>query len=213
MGSASDVLAGPLPSPQPNVVTPAWYDGEMNKQPPATRPTSRICPWCSKSFEALYRPGRPRIYCRVSRRQRSYERRRGLGVLPPPDRLIMADSGPLAQLPNRFPGYERGYAWGFDSRAHAMRPAGIAELGERRLALCGTLARPVPRAFHSTAVESCGTCASVERVRPSARAVHPSADLAALRWLLDAAAIEASRSPERAARSSVHILQELLNAV
>ena len=116
----------------------------MTKQPPPTRPSSRTCPWCSTQFEAVYRPGRPRIYCRLSCRQRSYERRRGLGVLPPPDRIIMTNTGPLAALPNRFPGYERGYAWGLDTRAHALRPAGITEHGERRLTLCGTLARPVP---------------------------------------------------------------------
>ena len=185
----------------------------MNKQPPATRPSSRICPWCSTTFDVPYRPGRPRIYCRLSCRQRSYERRRGLGVLPPPDRVIMVDSGPLAVLPNRFPGYERGYAWGLDSRAHAMRPACITELGERRLALCGTLARPVPRSFHRTATESCRTCAVVERVRPSARVVSPSADLAALRWLLDHAAIETSRSPTHPTKPPEQILHELLTAI
>ena len=185
----------------------------MINQAPATRPTSRICPWCSTRFEAVYRPGRPRIYCGLSCRQRSYERRRGLGVLPSPDRVIMTDSGPLAQLPNRFPGYERGYAWGLDGRAHAMRPAGITEKGERRPALCGALARPVPRCFNRAAIESCRTCATVERVRPSARAVYPSADLAALRWLLDGAAIEASRSPTPATKSSAQILQELLTAI
>ena len=194
-------------------VSPVWYDGEMNHQSPATRPTSRICPWCSTTFTVVYRPGRPRIYCRLSCRQRSYERRRGLGVLPPPDRVIMTDTGPLARLPNRFPGYERGYGWGLDSRAHAMRPAGITEKGERRLALCGTLARPVPRGFHHTAVESCRTCTAVERVRPSARGVYPSADLAALRWLLDNAAIEASQPPTHATKSSTQILQELLTAI
>ena len=134
-------------------------------------------------------------------------------MLPPPDRVIMTDAGPLAALPNRFPGYERGYAWALDSRAHALRPAGISELGERRLSLCGTLARPVPRPFHSTAIESCRTCAAVERVRPSARAVHPSADLAALRCLLDHAAIEASRSPTHTTRTPTQILKELLTTI
>ena len=185
----------------------------MTKQPPPTRPSSRTCPWCSTQFEAVYRPGRPRIYCRLSCRQRSYERRRGLGVLPPPDRIIMTNTGPLAALPNRFPGYERGYAWGLDTRAHALRPAGITEHGERRLTLCGTLARPVPRPFHPTATESCNTCANVERTRPSARAVHPSADLAALRWLLDHAAIQTSRSPTHPTTSHTQILHELLTAI
>jgi hypothetical protein len=182
----------------------------MDRHLPENRPTSRQCAWCSRWFEAVYRPGRPRVYCKVSCRQRAYERRRGLGVLPPPDRTIMVESGPLVHLPNRFPGYERGEVWALAGHAHAMRPAGIAERGERRLTLCGLLARPVARSFHRTAKDSCLTCAAVERVRPSARAVRPSADLAALRFLLDAAAVEASRSPSQRRTTSDELLQALL---
>jgi hypothetical protein len=180
---------------------------------PENRPTSRQCAWCSMTFEAVYRPGRPRVYCRVSCRQRAYERRRGLGVLPPPDRRIMSELAPLAHLPNRFPGYERGEVWALAGQAHAMRPAGLAERGERRLTLCGLLARPVCRSFHRTAKNACLTCASVERIRPSARTVRPSADLAALRHLLDLAAVEMSRSPAQRHRTSDDLLDMLFASV
>ncbi len=187
----------------------------MTNEPPpipTCRASVRACAWCSAEFEAAYRPGRPRIYCRDSCRQRAYERRRGLGVLPPPDRLIMSAFGPLAHLPNRFPGYERGQVWALAGRAHAMRPSGIAETGERRLTLCGLLARPVNRAFYQSAAESCLTCTRVERLRPSARAVRTSTDLAALRYLLDRAGVEVARRSGASVRSAEQILAELLSA-
>jgi hypothetical protein len=124
----------------------------------------------------------------------------------------MTDSGPLGHLPNRFPGYERGEIRSLVGRAHAMRPAGIAETGERRLTLCGLLARPVIRSFHAKSDDSCLTCARVERARPSARAVRPSADLAALRYLLDRAAVELGRPLGRRTKTSEQVLFELLAA-
>ena len=184
----------------------------MRFDQPSIRPAARDCAWCSNRFVVVNRPGRPRIYCRDSCRQRAYERRRGLAVLPPPDRLIMSDSGLLGHLPNRFPGYERGQVWSVRGRAHAMRPAGITELGERRLTLCGVLARPTIRSFYRVASDSCLTCGRVERVRPSARAVRPSADLAALRALLDRAAVDLSRPAGKASRTTDQILNSLLAA-
>ena len=198
-----------------NSVTALRYNCHMtNEQPSETtcRPSTRTCAWCSTEFVAAYRPGRPRIYCSDSCRQRAYERRSGLGVLPPPDRLIMSDFLPLAHLPNRFPGYERGQVWALSGKAHAMRPAGITERGERRLTLCGLLARPVNRSFHRSAADACLTCARVERLRPSARAVRTSADLAALRYLLDLAAVEISRRERHRTRTDQQTLAELLDA-
>jgi len=176
------------------------------------RVSSRSCAWCTTEFPAEFRPGRPRIYCRTSCRQRAYERRRGLAVLPPPDRLIMSNNGPLSHLPNHYPGYERGEIRTLYGRKHAMRPSGIAELGERRLTLCGLMARPVARNFHRTSPESCLTCKRVENLRPSARAVRPSADLAALRALLDRAAVETSRTRRQRTKSAEQVLFELLAA-
>ena len=179
---------------------------------PACRPTTRACAWCGVEFSAVYRPGRPKVYCRASCRQRAYERRRGLGVLPPPDRAIMSEFVPLQHLPNRFPGYERGEIRTLQGKAHAMRPAGVAEMGERRLTLCGLLARPVHRSYHGSTHDACLTCARVERLRPSARAVRTSADLAALRYFLDVAGVEMSRNRGPHKKSAEEVLMALLAA-
>ena len=76
-------------------------------QPVSYRPIARQCRWCAESFAVALRPGRPRLYCRSSCRQRAYERRRGLGVLPPSDRLAMVQGGPLKHLPQGRPAYDR----------------------------------------------------------------------------------------------------------
>ncbi|MEO7397282.1 MAG: hypothetical protein ABIW84_01830 [Ilumatobacteraceae bacterium] len=87
-------------------------------------------------------------------------------------------------------------------------------MGDTRLTLCGVLAFPVPTPFLGILPESCKTCAAVERSRPSARAVRPSSDLAALRVLLDMAAVETSRSPrsKHPRRSASDALAEVLAA-
>jgi hypothetical protein len=40
----------------------------------STSPETR-CRWCGRSYEAIAGPGRPRLYCRRSCRQRDYEAR------------------------------------------------------------------------------------------------------------------------------------------
>lgn len=125
----------------------------------------------------------------------------------------MSEFVPLQHLPNRFPGYERGQIRTLQGKAHAMRPAGIAEIGERRLTLCGLMARPVNRSFHHNAQDACLTCTRVEHLRPSARAVRTSADLAAVRYYLDVAAVELSRNRGPNKKSTEEILLALLAAV
>lgn len=152
------------------------------------RPSQRSCLWCRGVFTIRQGPGRKKIYCRVSCRQRAYERRRGLGVLPPPERLVMKPGGPLAHLPNRFLRYEAGGSSVLGLRKiHAMRPAGYAEPGERRSTLCGVKVRPNGTLFNEGPPEkTCQTCVAVARLRPPARGPFPSSDLAAYRAQLDA---------------------------
>jgi hypothetical protein len=38
--------------------------------------TKRACVWCGRSFEVTGGPGRPRVYCKQSCKQRHYEARR-----------------------------------------------------------------------------------------------------------------------------------------
>lgn len=67
--------------------------------PPAE--TTQRCQWCGAEFTVERRPGRPRLYCRRSHRQRHYEamtlaERHGLG---PRDALV--DARTLGRLNDR----------------------------------------------------------------------------------------------------------------
>ena len=136
-------------------------------------------------------------------------------MLPPPDRIVMRPGGPLAHLRHRRSAYEQGHIGFARGKDHALRPSGIVDVSERRLTLCGLLARAVPREFSGWLEESCKTCDRVSEVRPPGRQVRLSADLAALRSLLDGAAVEFSRrehSPHPQ-RGAGEILADLLLAV
>lgn len=158
------------------------------------RPKQRECLWCRTVFELRQGPGRKKIYCKVSCRQRAYERRRGLGVFPPPEQLIIRPGGPLGHLPNRFTRYEAGgMTVNHMYKVHALRPAGYAEAGERRATLCGLKRRPYNQTFNEGPVEHiCQTCVKIARIRPPARRAFPSSDLAAYRAQLDAVGMQLS---------------------
>ncbi|MEO6125303.1 MAG: hypothetical protein ABIR32_16490 [Ilumatobacteraceae bacterium] len=135
--------------------------------------------------------------------------------MPPPDRQVMQPGGLTGHLPAKRLGYEGGLVRFTPNRRHALRPAGRSGAGERRLSLCGIDAFAVPQPFYADLPSSCRTCAMVERVRPSARPIRPSPDLAELRWRLDRAAIDTSRSPRSKYPriSADQALAELLAAV
>lgn len=159
---------------------------------PIGRPKERGCLWCRTTFTLRQGPGRKKLYCRVSCRQRAYERRRGLGVFPPPEQLITRPGGPLSHLPNRFTRYEAGsWPMGGRRKVHALRPAGFAERGEKRASLCGVMARPNTRLFNfGDPARTCQTCVRIARQRPPARRPFPSSDLAAYRAQLERVATE-----------------------
>jgi hypothetical protein len=174
----------------------------------------RQCGWCCNTFVVVRRPGRPLIYCNHSCRQRAYERRSGLGVLPPPDRVVMQPGGPLGHVRSVAQMYACGKIAICAEKQHAMRPAGVIDATGRRLTLCGLLGRAAPYGFVESLDRSCRTCAKVARIRPPARAVRPASDLAALRSLLDVAAVEMSRSDhsKHRQRGPGEILTDLLMA-
>lgn len=179
-------------------------------------PTTRDCSWCHSTFMLRVGPGRKRIYCNQSCRQRAYERRRGLGVLPPPEVLIAHPGGPLTHLPQRVQRYEAGGMAYTRNKVHALRPGGYADAGDRRPTLCGLLRAPSGRPFVFSKGRSCETCDAVQLLRPAARSLRVSNDLAALRTQLDNIAtrlahhhvVDAASDPELAAA----LLQELLDA-
>ena len=129
----------------------------------------------------------------------------------------MQPGGPLAHLRPLANSYETGstgYNQGLE-RTHSMRPSGIADNEGKRLTLCGLLAHSRPRPFSRFIQKACLTCVTVADLREPARSLRSSDDLAALRSLLDAAAIQVSRSDtsDHRRRNTDEILTDLLTRV
>jgi len=139
-------------------------------------------------------------------------------VLPPPERLILQPGGPLAHLPSPFCRYEAGGTSFYPGRkVHALRPAGIAERGERRATLCGVKRPPSGRPFGpGKPGTTCLTCLAIAKRKPAARQSRPSSELAAYRAQLDSVAARLSRahalSPTDNPVLAAQLLFELLAA-
>ncbi len=108
------------------------------------------CPVCGVPTPHEFRPGRKRVYCTNSCRQKAYRWRRAHGV-----RLLVTPWQPAARSHN--------------ARTHAVRPAadyvsGPADQHGRNVAVCGAFARAaVPVAgwhveFVPGAPRTCGSC-------------------------------------------------------
>lgn len=147
---------------------------------------TRRCAWCAMEFPVVVRPGRPRVFCRASCRQRAYERRAGRGVLPPVDRRCTEpDLDPTsATAIRRPPAYQAGWSPAGE-RQHALRPAGRPDHRGRWPTLCGVLASPIDRPFAAVRTDACTTCAEVQELRPSARPFAPAQQLALVRAILE----------------------------
>jgi len=141
----------------------------------------RPCAWCGAPVVIMRRPGRPRLYCNHTCRQRAYEHRHGFRhqrtVLP---------------LPGQAPGerwlgsgYEEGRCKGeLFGLVHAMRTS-VRPEGLRRQTMCGQLARPMP-GRHYTALrdDACKSCATAVAAAPLTYGVTPSNELSRLRSLI-----------------------------
>ncbi|HSB88320.1 MAG TPA: hypothetical protein VLD86_18535, partial [Ilumatobacteraceae bacterium] len=144
------------------------------------------------------RPGRPRLYCRRSCRQRAYEHRHGF-----------THQRSVRPLPGQQPGdswsgsgYERGGQVAPLGRSHALRTSVRAE-GSRRETLCGLLARPVAgQHFHTRDERACVTCTQLATANPLRYGINPSNELATLRSLLDD--IDEQRIPPTDALNWIH---------
>lgn len=126
----------------------------------------RPCPVCSTTVQQIHRPGRARIYCSNSCRQRAYRWRRRRGV-----RHCAERNGPV----------ERMVAYG---RRHAARhPADpVSRVTDRRNrvpTVCGTFATPSTRMrfthydFLPDHPWSCATCVALIDSGPIAPATVP----------------------------------------
>jgi hypothetical protein len=163
-----------------------------------TADSYRACLWCAEPIGMEYRPGRPRLYCRPSCRQRAYERRSGLGVIPPIERRVAStEPQPISGRVILRTGYERGRLSYVHGRSHALRPSGRSDADGRRPTLCGAMARPTTGLYFALEPNGCKVCAVVERIRPSRRTPQPSRELAHLRAILDDAGAWMNRSDHR----------------
>jgi hypothetical protein len=130
--------------------TPAPETDEPEELAPADV-IERECLHCHSWFVVARRPGRPRIYCRRSCRQRAYEYRHGARVLPPPRARRVSSVRPQA--------FELGVGRpDRPGKRHALRTATPADDHGRRSTLCGALARPTPQPFSRYTTDACRTC-------------------------------------------------------
>jgi hypothetical protein len=170
-------------------------DAASATYPTITADSYRACLWCAEPIVIEHRPGRPRLYCRISCRQRAYERRSGLGVIPPIERRVASvEPEPISGRVIIRTGYERGRLSYVHGRSHALRPSGRSDTDGRRPTLCGAMARPTTGLYLALEPNGCKVCAVVERVRPSRRTPQPSRELAHLRAVLDDVGVWLNRS-------------------
>lgn len=116
------------------------------------------CPVCGTPVEQVFRPGRARLYCSNSCRQRAYRWRRANGV-----RRFVERDGPAERLLN--------------DRRHALRDrrdpvSRVRDRRAREVTVCGVFARPVRdlRVTHDRFVPelpwSCVSCARLIAAGP-----------------------------------------------
>lgn len=144
-------------------------------------PAHRDCAWCAQPIPVVLRPGRPRLYCNRSCRQRAYEFRHGFCHRRTPRSLPGQRYGDVTAAT----GYERGGTVLLGRKAHAMRPS-VRPEGPRRETLCGVLARPTPgRWFNPFEKGSCRRCSALTERHPLRVGISPSNELSRLRALID----------------------------
>jgi hypothetical protein len=145
------------------------------------RPTDRACAWCATEFPVLRRPGRPRLYCRRSCRQRAYEHRHGFVH----QRTVRPLPGQVSGDSWTGTGYERGGSIAAFGKLHALRTS-VRPEGRRRQTLCGLLAAPLAgRHFQAGHQRACRSCSDIAAANPLRFGISSSNELSRLRSLLD----------------------------
>ncbi|MEO6158093.1 MAG: hypothetical protein ABIQ39_10725 [Ilumatobacteraceae bacterium] len=171
----------PTPTPTRSLTS---TDGDLT----TTICGSRACTWCAAEFPIVYRPGRARLYCNHTCRQRAYEHRHGFRH----DRTVRRLPGQTSLEPRPAhlgSGHERGgHSYNPKSKIHALRTSVRPERG-RRETLCGTLSSPMPgKPFLATHPNVCRVCAQIANDNPLEFPIQPSNELPRLRAMIDEAA-------------------------
>jgi hypothetical protein len=147
------------------------------------RPTHRACSWCAAEFAVIRRPGRPRLYCNHSCRQRAYEHRHGFEH----ERTVRPLPAQARGETWSGTGYERSMTGLFEGygRVHALRTS-VRPEGRRRETLCGLLAPPLAgQHFNALQPRACTTCVAVAAANPLRFGIAASNELARMRAMLD----------------------------
>ena len=145
------------------------------------RPTHRSCTWCAAEFPIACRPGRPRLYCTRSCRQRAYEHRHGFEHRRTARPLPGQVSGDVWSGT----GYERGGSIAPFGKTHALRTS-VRPEGRRRETLCGVLVAPINgQHFTPLRPRACKTCTTLANAHPLRYGISASNELSRLRSLLD----------------------------
>ena len=151
----------------------SMHRGQLSDSPVPTPGTQRPgagwrnCSWCRQRFEVVVRPGRPRLYCSSSCRQRAHEARNGLGAGPA--RVVVIHAGtslaPPPTIRTRFQAGRVGFGRG---KLHALRWVELVDSSTRRATLCGLLAWSVPFGFSADGDDACRTCVGAMDVNATA---------------------------------------------
>ena len=145
------------------------------------RPTHRPCSWCAAEFAIACRPGRPRLYCNQTCRQRAYEHRHGFEH----QRTVRPLPGQVTGDAWSGSGYERGGSIAPFGKVHALRTS-VRPEGRRRESLCGVLAPPATgQHFSAMHPRACRTCVNVSDSNPLRYGISASNELSRLRSLLE----------------------------
>ncbi len=147
------------------------------------RPTHRACSWCASEFQVVRRPGRPRLYCNHTCRQRAYEHRHGFEH----ERTVRPLPAQAHGETWTGTGYERSHTGVVigHGKVHALRTS-VRPEGRKRETLCGLLAPPLTgQHFNALHRAACKTCATVAASNPLRFGISPSNELARLRAMLD----------------------------
>jgi hypothetical protein len=150
---------------------------------PCSRPTHRPCAWCAADVPIVRRPGRPRLYCGHTCRQRAYEHRHGFTHRRSPRPLPGQPTAEANTAPTSH-GYERGGSIAPFGQTHALRTSVLPE-GRRRQTLCGLLALPIQgQHFHPNDRRACKTCRTITSNNPLAHPINASNELSAIRAVI-----------------------------
>lgn len=153
------------------------------------------CAYCHRQFEHPIRPGRRRLYCRRSCRQRAYECRRHLlaPARPHPYDHPTTNDGRVRRRPEWVEGTTR-YVFG---KLHIVLPGAMDGKG-RFPTMCGLQAHPnSARPFSTLRAGACRTCCRLSATRQPTGKLRPHHDLLATQGHLVNIAVELRRADRR----------------